>query len=179
MTPPAKRILALDLALETGWAHSCGESGIWHLGIGDSEHAGNRLVRLEGRIMAMHLEWGIDQVAFEVAAYGSHHANTRQFHDQVMGVVLLSAAKICAPWVGYSPTEIKKFWTGHGQADKAAMIRACQTFLGRTVTNDNEADALAILELAKHQATSKLAAAIEKKTKRPRPAKQMKLGYQP
>lgn len=45
--------------------------------------------------------------------------------------------------------EIKKHWTGKGNANKAMMIAAAKD-LGHAPVDDNHADALAILALARH-----------------------------
>ena len=44
---------------------------------------------------------------------------------------------------------MKKFATGKGNADKGQMIEACQEKLNIQTNDDNEADALWILEWAK------------------------------
>ena len=51
------------------------------------------------------------------------------------------------PYQGVPVGTIKKHATGHGNADKAAMVAAMQA-KGYPVTDDNEADALALLHWA-------------------------------
>lgn len=54
------------------------------------------------------------------------------------------------PRRSYTPTAIKKYWTGNGRATKMDMIDRA-TDLGFNVENDHEADALALLRLTKHK----------------------------
>jgi Holliday junction resolvasome RuvABC endonuclease subunit len=48
---------------------------------------------------------------------------------------------------GYSPSEIKKFATGKGNANKEQMVHAAQGY-GAIIEDDNHADALHLLHLA-------------------------------
>jgi len=50
------------------------------------------------------------------------------------------------PYTGYPVGEIKKFWTGKGNADKSMMMTEAAK-RGFQVKDDNEADAIAILHL--------------------------------
>ena len=52
------------------------------------------------------------------------------------------------PYEGVPVGEIKKHLTGKGNADKVAMIAAVQA-LGYAVTDDNEADAIALALLVR------------------------------
>jgi Holliday junction resolvasome RuvABC endonuclease subunit len=62
--------------------------------------------------------------------------------------MLALAAVHALPCVGYSPSEIKIFWTGKGNADKDTMIAATLIKCPDVdLTDSNEADALAILHL--------------------------------
>ena len=49
--------------------------------------------------------------------------------------------------MAFSATEIKKHATGKGNASKPMMIEAARNKLGYTGADDNEADALWILDL--------------------------------
>ena len=48
-------------------------------------------------------------------------------------------------------TTLKKWATGSGHANKVAMILAAKNYLGRNPEDDNEADALALLDWAMSQ----------------------------
>lgn len=61
-----------------------------------------------------------------------------------------AAARMCAfrrelGWLEANNLTVKKYFTGHGVADKMATIAQCHA-QGWNVTDDNEADALALLD---------------------------------
>lgn len=147
-------ILALDPALVTGYAHSSGPRGVWLLSGSAGEHAGTRLTRLEDFIIDAHRAWTVERIAFERAAYGGDYLATKQFHNQLRGVILLAAAKIGATWEDFSPATIKKFATDNGRATKQDMMRALKIQFGIETTSDNEADAIWILKLAEQRSAS-------------------------
>ncbi len=144
-------ILGLDPANRCGWAHTNGKSGVWMLNTSGTEHDGNRLVRLERNIIEAHERFGVDRVAFELAAYGSPHLATKQFHNALRGIIIMTAAKIGATYEQFEPTTIKKFATDNGRALKPDMVRACKTFLNLDITDEDEADAIWVRELAKQR----------------------------
>ena len=53
------------------------------------------------------------------------------------------------PYIGFGVTEIKKHWTGKGNAKKESIVDMAR-LLGFNPKDDNEADALAILHLGHH-----------------------------
>jgi hypothetical protein len=59
------KILALDLATKTGFAHSCGESGVWDLSISKDESSGMRLIRFRGKLEQILTSVGIELIVFE------------------------------------------------------------------------------------------------------------------
>lgn len=138
-------ILALDPAATTGWAHyPSGEHGTWHL----NEHA--RLSDFYERLVAIHKRLGpFTKIAQEDASFGSHNPHTQLRHNELRGVIGLVAQQLGIPVVAYKPNSIKLFLTGHGNASKEQMIRACAVRLGINVLYHDEADAIAILEMAK------------------------------
>jgi Holliday junction resolvasome RuvABC endonuclease subunit len=77
------------------------------------------------------------------------HASTDSAH--VYGGLMATLTAWCEsrniPYQGVPVGTIKKHATGKGNADKAAMVAAMQA-LGHPVTDDNEADALALLHWA-------------------------------
>lgn len=145
------KILAIDPASVCGFAHSDGHYGTWQLQSGADDHPGRRLERLREHIYAAQRSWGIDAVAFEDASFGSPNPNVQAMHNELRGVIKLVAAELDLKVIGpFHPTTIKSFATGSGRAKKHDMIRAAETQLGIRTTDDNVADALFILELAKH-----------------------------
>jgi Holliday junction resolvasome RuvABC endonuclease subunit len=77
------------------------------------------------------------------------HASTDAAH--VYGGLLATLTAWCEsrniPYAGVPVGTIKKHATNKGNANKEAMVAAMQA-LGHGVTNDNEADALALLHWA-------------------------------
>jgi len=141
-------ILALDLATKCGWAYST-KRGIQH-GTTDFHNkqwdgAGMRFLKLKALIL--NIGWVPDLVVYEKVE--RHTGGTYAAH--VYGGFLAEMQVVCEeqeiPYTGYGVTEIKKFWTGKGNADKAAMIQAARE-RGFNPKDDNAADALAILHMA-------------------------------
>lgn len=141
-------ILALDPAGNTGWAHSNGQFGTWPLSAGkaslEQQHA--YLERyLERAIETM----GCEMLATENAGFGSHNPEVQARHNERLGVIRLVAARRKIEMHAFNPGTIKLFATGNGKAKKPQMVAAVKRHFGITVTSDDEADAICILELAK------------------------------
>lgn len=142
------KLLALDPATKTGWAHSNGNSGTWNLGPAE-DGQGRRLIRLRAHIHGVHRMFGIDKIYSEAASFGSINPNTQAFHNELRGVIRMVAEEIGASFHEHHPTTIKAFATGNGRADKEQMMAACWKLLGVNPIDDNHADALWILDMAK------------------------------
>ena len=140
-------ILALDLATKCGWA-SLHKKKIQH-GTVDFHNkqwdgAGMRFLRM--RAFIVNIGWTPDLVVYE--AVERHTGGTYSAH--VYGGYLAELQSVCEeleiPYTGFGVTEIKKYWTGKGNADKTAMIE-CARKRGFNPKDDNAADALAILHM--------------------------------
>ena len=70
-------------------------------------------------------------------------------HSELQGQIKVICEDMNIAYRGYSSKEIKLFATGKGNANKSVMIQAAKDKLGYTGNDDNEADALWLLELAK------------------------------
>lgn len=143
-------ILALDLAKKTGWAHSNGSSGVWRLDAGEENSTGLRLIRLTKLLHEAYNEHGIDWVAYEQAWYGRPSKATILWIE-LQGVMKLFCEAKGINYKGYVPSEIKKHATGSGNAKKIDMIEWAEFKFKIEVQDDNEADALWILDLFKTQ----------------------------
>lgn len=142
-------ILAIDPAAKTGYASSTGPHGVWLL-VNQGEPQERRLLRLYAKLLEAARLWGTpDVIASEAASFGSINPNTAAMHNELRGIIKLVAAELRAEYREYHPTTIKAFATGSGRADKTQMMRACERILGIVPQDDNEADALWVLELAK------------------------------
>lgn len=143
-----RALLALDLGTRTGWAFSPASgiilSGSWDLSPGRGDEA-LRYQLLRNTLDVFWFQHGDEN--FEVLYEQVHrHAGTQAAHvyGGLRSVVLVWCLEhgIKAQPVGVG--QIKKFWTGNGQATKEWMIQeACAR--GFDPLDDNEADALALL----------------------------------
>jgi len=150
------KILALDPATKCGWAHSCGTSGTWDLSIRRDESAGMRLIRFRGKLDDILSAVGIDVIVFEAARNcAPSMQGALVVQSEIQGVLKLWCESLSpkVEYRGYSPSEIKKFATGKGNASKEAMVEAAKRHWPG-VGDDNEADALWILKLAQSQLSS-------------------------
>lgn len=143
-------ILALDLATNTGWAidaNSGIESGVQVFDVRRGESPGMRYMRFNGW-MSQWVTWHLDLIIFEQA----HHrggAATEVAAGFVTRVLEFCARNNIEHSSVHSAT-LKKFATGRGNAKKPEMIAAAQK-LKAGVRDDNESDALWLLEFAKQR----------------------------
>jgi len=148
-----RKILALDLGTVTGWAACIDghvQSGTWTFRPSRDEGGGMRYVRFRHQVAEAHALLGpCDAVYFEEVR---RHAGTDAAH--VYGGLLATLTAWCeelrVPYQGVPVATIKRHATGKGNADKAAMIAAAVN-RGWNPSDDNEADALWILDWARNQ----------------------------
>lgn len=145
-------ILGLDPANKCGWSLSCGQYGVWLLSEKD-EHPGRRLERLRRNIYTLHREHQIEVIAAEDASLGSNNYHTAAAHNELRGVIKLVAAELELQLVMVNPTTLKKWLTGHGHAKKEHMIDAIRLRFNIIVKDDNQADAIAVMEYARNLTT--------------------------
>ncbi|UNP29271.1 crossover junction endodeoxyribonuclease RuvC [Lysobacter gummosus] len=143
-------LLALDLGTTLGWAlRLSGQamSGTEHFKVGRFEGGGMRYLRF--------VRWLDDLWRFAGAPSTLYFEEVRRHRGvdaaHVYGGFLAQLTAWCerhaVPYQGVPVGTIKKFATGKGNADKAAMIEAAKR-LGHEPADDNEADALALLHWA-------------------------------
>lgn len=143
-------ILALDIAIKTGWAfwndaEKRVRYGLWHLRSNGAEE----VLNLQDRILTAHEHWHVDLIACEDAAMGSKNFRIGVWHGELRGVTRLMAVNIGAKFQTIAPSSLKKFATGNGHAKKPQMMAACKTLLGIETDDDNIADALWVLSWAR------------------------------
>ena len=141
-------ILALDLGTTAGWALRSGDgaiaSGTVSFRPSRYDGGGMRYLRFRGWLDQLVTDvGGLSAVHFEEVR---RHAGTDAAH--VYGGLLATLTAWCeqhaVAYQGVPVGTIKRFATGKGNADKAAMLAAMQA-RGFSPADDNEADALAIL----------------------------------
>lgn len=147
-------ILTLDLGTTTGWAIRPIDGTIAHgwvsLKPGRFEGGGMRFLRFKQWLSQLKGQVGeIQAVYFEEVR---RHQGVDAAH--VYGGLMATLTAWCEhhkiPYQGVPVGTIKLHATGKGNAGKDAMIEAMQ-LKGHPVTDDNEADALAILHWALEQ----------------------------
>jgi hypothetical protein len=140
--------LTLDLGAKTGWvvgdrvAHV---SGTKSHKPSRFEGGGMRFVLFRKWLNDLYGAYPFTQVFFEAV---QRHRGTAAAH--AYGGYLATLTAWCEergiPYQGVPVGEIKKHWTGKGNADKDAMI-AEAVRRGYSPVDDNEADALALFDL--------------------------------
>ena len=145
------RMLALDLGTRTGWAHAGADqivtSGVTEFRNDRWQGGGMRFLRFRAWLDEMRrLTGGFDQLVYEQVR---RHAGADAAH--VFGGWLAILSVWCEQngiaYQGVPVGTVKKHATGNGNAGKPAMIAAARA-RGFDPTDDNEADALAILHWA-------------------------------
>lgn len=145
------KILALDPATNTGFAHSCGISGTWDLSIRRDESRGMRLIRLHGKLNEMKLTVGVELLVYEAARNAAPKMQgALVVQAELQGVITLWCEQNRIEYKGLSPSEIKKHATGKGNANKEMMIAAAKRKWpeAQISDDDNQADALHVLDMA-------------------------------
>ena len=141
-------ILALDLGTKTGWSH-IGNDGLIASGVTELRNdrwqgGGMRFLRFRTWLDEIYrLTGGFDQLFYEQVR---RHAGTDASHLYGGWLAILSVwcEQHNVPFQGVPVGTIKKFATGKGNANKAAMMVAARE-RGFSPADDNEADAIAIL----------------------------------
>lgn len=144
------KILALDPATKTGFAHSCGASGVWDLSVRRDESSGMRLIRLVAKLRDIRQNIGVDVVVFEAARHAAQGMQgSLVTHAELQGQVKAWCETAGIEYRGYSPSEIKKHATGKGNGKKVHMLdAAAMKWPDKRISDDNECDALWLLDLA-------------------------------
>ena len=142
------KILALDLATVTGWAINEPKTyGTWNLKIKKDESDGMRVIRFKRKLAEVFECCHPNLVVFERPAGRNARAIITQ--SELMGVVKSMCIESDIPYRAYSASEIKMLATGKGNSGKPLVVAAAREKLGYAGVDDNEADALWLLELAK------------------------------
>lgn len=142
------RILALDPATHCGYAINRDLYGVWNLSSKRDESVGMRLIRLRAKLHEVIECEHINLVVFERP--GGRFKAAIIVQSEIQGQIKTVCEDLKVEYRAYSSTEIKKFATGKGNVGKPLMIKAAQEKLGYPGKDDNEADALWLLELAKN-----------------------------
>lgn len=123
-------------------------SGVWLLKR-RNECGAHRCGVLFNFLEQFHARHPVDAIACENVSF-SRVTHGLILHAKLLGVVEQFTFSRGIPVSYYAATQVKKFATGKGNADKAAMLSAARRrWKWRNVTSDDEADALWIWALHK------------------------------
>lgn len=145
-------ILALDLGTYTGWAvlnsdRTQTTSGSVSFESKRHEGAGMRFLQFRRWLDSFNSKHEVTEVYFEEVR---RHSGTTAAH--IYGGFVATLTAWCEyyniPYISVPVATIKKSATGKGNANKIAVIAAMRK-AGYKPTNDNEADALALLSYVK------------------------------
>lgn len=149
-------ILALDLGIQTGWALTSRDgsitSGSQSFKPQRFEGGGMRFLRFKRWLTDIkQCNDGIDRVVFEEVR---RHVGVDAAHAYggFMGQLTAWCEHHQIPYQGIPVGTIKKHATGKGNASKDEMVASVRA-RGHAPTDDNEADAIALLYLAREMAT--------------------------
>ncbi len=137
--------MALDIANKTGFKceHA---SGTWDFTPRRGETGGMSVVRFRAKVEEVVRSFGIRVIAVEMPS-GMHKASLISMAKK-HGVLEEFCQKSGIEIAVYTSGEIKKFATGKGNSNKAAMGAACLERWGLAAVDDNEADAVHLYYLA-------------------------------
>jgi len=151
------RILAIDPGTHCGWAliqNGVLMSGVWNLASRRFEGGGMRFVRLRSQLHDVRASVGrLDLVALEEVR---RHLGTDAAH--CYGGIVATVQAWCeeqdppVPYTAIPVGTIKKRATGNGNCGKPAMVAAARArWPEQEVANDDQADALWLLECARDE----------------------------
>ena len=143
------KILAIDPATQLGYAYCIvSRGGVKHGSESfhnkDWDGAGVRFMKFKAWLESFE---ELDLIAYEAVNF-SKFGNDNKIYNRWIGVLQAHCEENNIPYTGYDVKEIKKFWAGKGNAKKDDMIRVARE-KGYNPKDDNAADAIAILYLAK------------------------------
>lgn len=153
------KVLAIDPGQRCGFASSSGPHGVWDIA---AHHPGGPPAMLITEIERLFAEHPFDVIYTE----GSYPISRRGADrlEWLRGAVFIAAYRLGPiPVKVIAPSSLKLYWAGSGRAEKPEMIRACIDRVGIVPQDGNEADAIAMLHLAR---CNQPAAKIERQKKK-------------
>lgn len=142
-------ILALDTATHTGWClwsdTRVVESGVVSFEKRRGESNGSMFLRFRHWLDGM-LKDNVKFVVYERA----HHRGgaATEICTNLTGRVQECCAARSIEFAAVASVTLKKFATGSGRSDKAGVMMAASKLTGRSIEDDNEADAIMLAAYA-------------------------------
>jgi len=125
---------------------------LWDLKIKSKESQGMKWIRFEARLRKFLESNQIKVLAYELPS--GRNINPIIHSSKLIAIIEKVSVEMGIEYLELSASEIKKFATGNGNANKALMIESAKTVWGYEGNDDNEADALHILHLLKSKINS-------------------------
>jgi len=150
-----KQILAIDPGQHYGWAYQDRfgviESG--HCKLKGKGILPDTIFELYNSLSELFIKYDfkktLDLVVFEFSSFQRASGAARCHGMFVTCLVLLSGGR-CKEIKSVTPSELKKFACGTGNAPKSEMVCEAEGIVNRTVEDNNEADAICLLEMFKN-----------------------------
>lgn len=149
----APMLLALDLGTTLGWAvRLSGQamSGTERFKVGRFEGGGMRYLRFVRWLDDLCRFAGLPSTVYFEEVRRHKGVDAAHVYGGFLAQLTAWCERHAVPYQGVPVGTIKKFATGKGNANKAAMIEAAKRW-GHEPADDNEADALALLHWAAAQ----------------------------
>lgn len=135
-----EQVLGLDIATHTGY-YSVRESGTWNFTESKRRNGNKMHGAFRVMLLAFIRRYGIRRIVAEDVNVNRHFYDMRRLAE-LRGILLEVCDEMDLPEPEFvNPATLKKFATGDGRADKAAMIRACREKYRYEPVDDNAADA--------------------------------------
>jgi crossover junction endodeoxyribonuclease RuvC len=144
-----KRILALDMSSQCGWAFQS-EDGSIASGVTPflgTLNPGHRWLRFDQWLNLPSFEQ-LNLIVYEEPIVHFKHRNGLGFGYGFEAILRLHCARKEIRCEGVNISTLKKWSTGDGRADKFKMVRFARQ-IKPDVSDDNEADAILLLEYAR------------------------------
>lgn len=142
------RVLCLDLGTKTGWATWDGKfihSGVQNFAFNPRhEGGGMRFLKFQSWLNEVHTLLRVERIAYEQVQQRAASIAAGHVYGGFLGLLTAWCEQQRIPYEGVPVGTIKKSLTGSGSAKKKDMVEWINK-KGHAVTDDNEADALAIL----------------------------------
>jgi Holliday junction resolvasome RuvABC endonuclease subunit len=149
------RILALDIATTTGWAYWVGSrtkgtlirSGFTKVQLRRGDSRGTLFLKWEAWLRSVLKDARPHVIAYEEPAYFKS-MSAGEVVGGLIAIMSKEAAKRNISVMSVHLSTLKKHATGHGQAPKVVMQRAAMWKWGSPIKDDNQGDALCVLDWA-------------------------------
>lgn len=151
-------LLSLDLATKTGYCISS-SSGVLVSGVlnytikpltkkqkasGMKRDVDSKFFKFKKDVTELLTKYNVTTCSYEDVQFITQGSKQASSYFGLRGVLLSILYKREVPIIPVSVGALKKHCTGKGNANKADMVTAVESKIGREVKDDNEADAIAL-----------------------------------